>query len=69
VNLCKSREVQLSLLNDESLEEIDLLLVSELYIFDIGSRPAVHAHHMWTPVLPSERAEGVETQLSYYSFI
>jgi hypothetical protein len=36
-NLCKSREVQLSLLNNKLLEGIDILLISEPYIFNIDT--------------------------------
>src|SRR5437762_1724784 len=55
-NLNKQREAQLSLLNDETLADFSLLLLSEphTYLNDNGAPVTVPLHHpYWISILPS----------------
>src|SRR5437016_4681976 len=55
-NLHKKREAQLSLMNDDTLANFSLLLISEPYTFskDDSAPAAAPLHHpYWTPILPS----------------
>lgn len=51
-NLRKGREVQLSLLNDSSLRNFDLLMVTEPFLTVIDGKPVTHSHQSWTSLLP-----------------
>lgn len=53
-NLARRREAQLSLLNDPSLQDAHLLLISEPYIMMIEDKPVLHSHPAWTLTLPSQ---------------
>ncbi|KUL82055.1 hypothetical protein ZTR_10680 [Talaromyces verruculosus] len=52
-NLRKGPQTQLSLLNDITLRNFDLLLISEPSLATIDGKVTLHSHHKWTPILPS----------------
>jgi hypothetical protein len=54
-NLRKGPETQLSLLNDQSLQSYDLLMISEPYVFLMNDTVCSHTHANWTPLWPSQR--------------
>ena len=54
-NLRKSPEIQLSLLNDRSLQHCDLLMISEPYLFLMNGTICSHTHANWAPLWPSQR--------------
>lgn len=56
-NLRKGRENQLSLLNDISLANHDLLMISEPCIFNIEGHRTTHTHNKWQPILPPEKRD------------
>ena len=53
-NLGRRSEAQLSLLNDEAMCNMALMLVTEPYVFDINGEAFVHQHAMWEAVRPSQ---------------
>ncbi|KAI2886808.1 hypothetical protein CBS63078_10859 [Aspergillus niger] len=55
-NLRGGSETQLSLLNDQSLRNFDLLLISEPYGFTMKDHWKTHSHHHWRPVFPTKVA-------------
>ena len=55
-NLRGGSETQLSLLNDQSLRNFDLLLISEPYGFTMKDHWKTHSHHHWRPVFPTKGA-------------
>jgi hypothetical protein len=54
-NLRKSSETQLRLLNDQSLQSCDLLMISEPYVFLMNDTVCSYTHANWTPLWPSQR--------------
>lgn len=56
-NLRKGQENQLSVLNDESLADHDLLMISEPCIYNIEGRRVTHTHNKWQPILAPERRD------------
>ncbi|KAF3009256.1 hypothetical protein E8E15_000184 [Penicillium rubens] len=54
-NLRKSPEIQLSLLNDPSLQHCDLLMISEPYLFPMNGTICSHTHANWAPLWLSQR--------------
>ena len=60
VNVRKMSEAQHSMMNDDSLEDFSLLLVSEPYLFhdrDRKYRVAPQSHPYWTLYLPKHTKE------------
>lgn len=60
LNMQKRREVQHSVVNDESLKEYAALVISEPYVFEMEGkvRTSPLGHQGWTAILPSERHSG-----------
>ena len=60
LNMQKRREVQHSVMNDESLKEYAALVISEPYVFEMERevRTSPLGHQGWTVILPSERHSG-----------
>lgn len=68
-NLRRGRETQLSLLNDQSLQSCDLLLISEPYVFLMDGAICSHTHIHWTPLWPSRRHQPSGRMKPYRSMI
>lgn len=59
-NVGRRREAQLSILNDESTQDFELLMITEPSIMDIDGKPVIHRHSHWTATRPScTRADSV----------
>lgn len=60
LNVQKQRNVQHSMMNDESLKEYAALMVSEPHVFELDGKLATSpmGHQGWTAILPSERHDG-----------
>lgn len=60
LNMQKRREVQHSVMNDESLKEYTALAISEPYVFEMHGhvRTDSTGHQSWTAILPSQRHDG-----------
>jgi exonuclease III/ribonuclease HI len=54
-NLRKSREVQLSFLNDRTLATYDLLMVSEPYMIYKENQRNTHTHNKWRAIMPNDK--------------
>ncbi|KAH6691834.1 hypothetical protein BKA61DRAFT_499948 [Leptodontidium sp. MPI-SDFR-AT-0119] len=52
-NVGRRREAQLSILNDSSTQDFELMMITEPNIMDIDGEPVVHQHAHWTIVRPS----------------
>lgn len=52
-NVGRRREAQLSILNDSSTQDFELMMIIEPNIMDIDGEPIVHQHARWTIVRPS----------------
>ncbi len=52
-NLARSPGAQLSFLNDRTIKDFSLLLVTEPNIRDVDGKPIVHQHSHWTAVRPT----------------
>lgn len=52
-NLQHGAAIQLSLLNDQSLRNFDLLMIAEPYAFMVNHQWKTHAHLHWRPIFPN----------------
>lgn len=52
-NVGRRREAQLSILNDTSIQDFELMMITEPNIIDIDGEPVVHQHARWAIVRPS----------------
>ena len=52
-NVGRRREVQLSLLNDDSIQDFELILITEPNIMDIDGKPVVHQYAQWAIIKPT----------------
>lgn len=52
-NLARRREAQLSILNDTSVQDCELILITEPSIIDIDGKPVVHRHAHWNVAIPT----------------
>ncbi|KAB8070345.1 hypothetical protein BDV29DRAFT_181004 [Aspergillus leporis] len=68
-NLRKTREVQLSFLNDRMLTTYDLLMVSEPYIIYTENQRSTHTHNKWRVILPETEPQDEEATARTRSMI
>jgi hypothetical protein len=68
-NLRKGPQTQLSLLNDITLRNFDLLLISEPSLATIDGKVTLHTHHKWTPILPSTQWDPNTNLAAYRTMI
>jgi ribonuclease HI len=52
-NVGRRRQAQLSILNDSSTQDFELIMITEPNIMDIDGKPVVHQHAHWTIVKPT----------------
>lgn len=56
-NVARRREAQLSLLNDDSVQEFAMLMITEPSILSIDGKPVVNNHTHWNLIRPTSLAE------------
>jgi exonuclease III/ribonuclease HI len=53
INAARRAGVQLSILNDRSVQDFDVIMVTEPRIMDFDNQPVVHQHQHWNTVRPT----------------
>src|SRR4051812_42685184 len=52
-NVGRRRGAHLSILNDESIQDVKLIMITEPYIANIDGYPITHQHAHWTALKPT----------------